>query len=428
MVETKNDPMVILRYKVATDYPYFSSLIFGLLVREVPDDSELQTFAVDKWLRLYYNKTMFTRCSPEELKAVLIHELEHVLREHHERGEHMDPKQFNLAGDMEINDDLEANFKVKLPEWCVFPKTYNLPDNKLAEWYYNNMPKGGGQGNGKCKGNCQKSAKGKQGKGQGQCNCPKDGEGKSDPTGGSCGSISGGSWSEGEPTDKNPGQSKVMKDFFKRDVAEKIVEASKNRGDVPAGLLRWAEEHLKNKIDWKKEFRSFIMKSINETISGMTDYTYQRVSRRQAAFKNIIIPGFQQPIINVAVIQDTSGSMSDSYISQSVAELNNILKVTRANVTFVSVDAEVGFIGRVTSTKKLPIVGGGGTDMCVGYKALEEQKHKPNLVICITDGYTPWPKQPIQGTANCIVVMYQGQKPTVDIPSWAKPLFVDVAE
>lgn len=431
MAESKTSPIVLLRYKISTDFPYFSSLTFGLILREVPEDSELKTFAVDKYMRMYYNPKMFEVCSPEQLKAIFIHELQHILREHHERGEHFEnQKLFNIAGDCEINDDLEANFKgLKLPEWAVFPKNYELPDDKIAEWYYNNLPKGAegddgeDEGEQKCNGTCKSgNPKGKPNK-NARCTCPHPPKGKE-----SCGSLKGGSWEEGEPTDKTPGHSKVMRDFYRKDTAEKIIEASKSRGDVPAGLVRWAQEHLRNKVDWKKEFRSFVLKKVNETISGMTDYTYQKMSRRQSAFPNVIVPGFHTPIINVAVIQDTSGSMSDTYLAQSVAELNNILKVVRANVTYVSVDAEVGFIGRVTNTTKLPMVGGGGTDMRVGYEALAKEKQKPNLIICMTDGYTPWPEAPIPGVNNCIVVLYEGVQPNVGAPDWAKVLYVDVKE
>lgn len=428
-METKTDPIVLLRFKCSALFPYFSSLLFGLILRKVKEDSELKTFAVDKYMRLYYNPIMFNFCSPDELLAVLIHELQHILRDHHERGEGFtDKKKFNFAGDMEINDDLTANFKgLKLPDWAVFPSIYNLPDDKLAEWYYNNMPEDydeGGSGE-KCSGNCGAADdKNKGKKTTKRCTCPSKAGNKGD----GCGSLSGGEWEEGEPSDTAPGHSKVMKDFYRKDTAEKIIEASKSRGDVPAGLVRWAEEHLTNKVDWRKEFRSFVLKKINETISGMTDYTYQKISRRQGSFPNVIIPGFHSPIITAAIIQDTSGSMSDKYISQCVAELNNILKTVRANVTFVSVDAEVGFIGRVTSTNKIPIVGGGGTDMRVGYDAIEKEKTKPNLIICMTDGYTPWPDKPIAGTNNCIVIMHSGNPPKLELPDWAKALYVNIED
>lgn len=421
MAATKTPALALVRFKAAVAYPYFSTIIFGLIPHEVEPDHAVKTFAVDAHMRLYYNPTMFDTCTQDELVGVLIHEINHVLRDHHGRGKLLNPELFNIAGDLEINDDIidEKNCGVTLPEWVITPKKYSLPNDQIAEWYYHKLLEKADKISVK-----ELANGGKEG------DKPVPG---SKPGGGSCGSIAHGGKDPHEVDDpndpNNPGHTEGMVDYYRKATAEEIQAHSKTRGNVPGYLERWAKNHLKPKVDWKKELRHTISTSIRNIASGMADFTRTKPSRRQASNFDFILPGFYQPQPTVGVIIDTSGSMSNKMIEQAIAETEAVLKTSRATLLLVSVDAEVHSIGEVKNVKDIKLSGGGGTDMRLGYKALNEGKKKPDLIICITDGYTPWPKEPNPRTKNIVcLTTRQGHGAESEVPKWAKVIWAESEE
>ncbi len=64
-------------------------------------------------------------------------------------------------------------------------------------------------------------------------------------------------------------------------------------------------------------------------------------------------------------------------------------------------------------------MGGGGTDLRVGLDAAQHQR--PDVVVVLTDGYTPWPEQaPKQG--RVVIVDLVGSQ---QFPEWAEVIRVD---
>jgi predicted metal-dependent peptidase len=314
---------------------------------------------------------------------------------------------------------------VKLPADHVEPSTFKLPNDKVVEYYFEELKKKKEKELDKLRKALEEAGYTPGAGNCGSCATGEDGEGE-DPFGGKDDSGNG----NGNST---PGHTKQMVDLHRKAVAEAIVaEASKSRGTMPGYLERWAKEHLRHKVDWKKELRAAVKASINDTIAGMVDYTYRKPNRRQMEGSKFVLPGFIQPIPKIAEITDTSGSMSEKYISQAHAETMAILKNTKAEILFVDVDAEVHFIGAIRDPKQIKYSGGGGTDMRVAYTALSEYKVKPNLVICITDGFTPWPEKEIPHTKNIVVLLHDPNTKPEDAmrnaPSWAKVIPVRVEE
>ena len=72
-----------------------------------------------------------------------MHEIEHVIRLHVPRFRDLAKtrpflkKKANIAMDLAVNCTIPHTF---LPEWVLFPKQFNLPDNETAEWYYAQFP------------------------------------------------------------------------------------------------------------------------------------------------------------------------------------------------------------------------------------------------------------------------------------------------
>ena len=235
------------------------------------------------------------------------------------------------------------------------------------------------------------------------------------PGAGRCGSCATGI-REGYEADESeaPGLSSIEQIALAEKVAKRILKASQNRGRVSAGWQRWANEKLKPKADWRRQLRSLISSSLRMK-SGANDYSYSLPNKRQSVYGDIRMPSLVQAIPTIAVIVDTSGSQNDRMISQALAEVENIIKSTGQKVHLISCDAKVHFSKQVSSIKGVKLLGGGGTDMKVGIKEALEAKLKPDVIIVITDGYTPWPIQ--QPKRTKIIAALTCSKA---VPSWIK--------
>src|SRR5262249_32109685 len=83
----------------------------------------------------------------------------------------------------------------------------------------------------------------------------------------------------------------------------------KQPGTVPAGLLRWAEEVLNPKVDWRAVLAAELRRAVAE-VCGAVDYSYRRPSRRASVTAPVVLPALRRPVPEVAVVCDTSGSMT----------------------------------------------------------------------------------------------------------------------
>lgn len=384
------------RYSLTRTHPYISSLLLSMNFIE---QQGLGTLGVDKYWRCYYDPAVFTMWTQRQLQGVLFHEANHLLRSHPERSEHFDDKEkMNIAEDMEINPDV-VECGLELPQGVMFPKMIGQPDGLLAEEYYHKIPKKkGGQ-------------QGKQGQGQGVAN-------------GRCGSCSGNP-NEGEEGAPKPGDgiSTAEQELIKRQVAKEIESQAKSRGNVPSGLKRWAEATLHPQVKWTKELASVCRRAMIE-VMGKVDRTFKRPSRVASALGGkIVMPGWKSYVPNVGLVQDTSGSMGEGDLAKSLAETKGVLQALGGNgfgVTYISVDCAVGTKKRVNSMSQIEMSGGGGTDMGVGLRAAEESKPRPDIVVVLTDGDTPWPSVP--PPFKVIVVLTSGDRP---VPEWSKKIVVN---
>ncbi len=402
------------RLKAAHVRPYLAAALFSLQFVEKPGLQKitLGPIATDEHWRCYYDPDTISGWPIDETFGVLIHEVAHLLRGHADRckagGFH--PIGFNIAGDLEINDDLLAE-DIKLPQGALEPKNLNLQDDQMAEWYYHQLEK-----------EAEKRAAGNGddgGEGQG-----KPGDDKQ-PGSGNCGSCADGQGKEYEDAVvEGQCMDKVEEELVKRKVAQDIKEHKKSTGKIPAHWDRWADEKIKRKVDWRRVLAASVRNSIART-TGMVDYSYCRPSRRQSAFKGVIIPTMVKPEPYIAIVVDTSGSMGQSELDQAMAEIDSVLKTVGASqgVQVLTVDAEVHGNRRVVSSRQVVLKGGGGTDMGVGLYAAKSLRPRPQIVIVLTDGYTPWPsKKPFPAR---VIVALTGRGGSC--PDWARRIDMEDA-
>lgn len=363
--------------------------------------------------------------------GVLLHELNHSLRSHADRfqnlGKHEDHKIWNIAADLEINDDLFEVFKMRESICCLPPncvkhdmwKELTFDEGKLAEEYYWQIKDKAEQQAQQQKpdwycGPCV------DGDGENGSSGDQDGEDGQDGQGSAQGSGNGqDSGKPGKIASETEGVSKAEQQIIKHKVAQEIRKHAKTRGNMPGGFQIWAEEILgPPQVPWQQVLSRLIRRSV-QLRPGSSIRTFKRLGRRtMASNMQVLYPSLRDPMPNVAIVQDTSGSMSPKDIGLALNEAEFVCKSIGAEVCFYSCDASVDSTkGRKTkSFQKIALTGGGGTDMRVGIDAAMNAQTKPDAVIVFTDAETPWPEQPFAGHTKLIIGRINSE---AACPEWA---------
>jgi predicted metal-dependent peptidase len=128
----------------------------------------------------------------------------------------------------------------------------------------------------------------------------------------------------------------------------------------------------------------------------------------------------------VAVVCDTSGSMTADLLALVLAEVEGLLRTLglARQVRILACDTAVGPAQRVSSARQVQLIGGGGTDMRAGIAAAAALRPRPAVTVVLTDGYTPWPAEQPKGMR--IVVGLIGPQAR-DAPPWARAVRVEAA-
>lgn len=302
---------------------------------------------------------------------------------------------------MEINDDLVANnLAIVSKEFSpIFPNNFGMHSGLTAEKYYEQLKKQVGEMKANCGSGCH---------GEKQPWEPQDKPDKG-------GDIKGEDSKEGNEMPE--GISEQEADLIRHDVARAI-----QAGSHPRGLPRWVEQELTPTVDWQKLFARHL-RAAGQVVAGCIDYTYTRPSRR--SWKPFVLPRMIAHQARVGIVMDTSGSMDKQLLEEALAEVKGIARAGNMDACIYFVDTEVGSKGKAGDANLArKVTGGGGTDMGVGIAAALDERPRPDIVVVLTDGYTPWPKTKpkvpvivgIVGITTGISNPYNQVAP----PSWAK--------
>lgn len=375
--------------------PYYASVLFRCPLIE---STTTPTLAVDRFWRIYVNPAFANRLGVTRLAAILIHEANHLIRHHHARADSVgvasaaEHERWNLAGDAEINDDLLADGLDLDPEEAIFPWTLQQPRDRVAEEYYRNLASD---------------------------------DDASRPT---CGSGAGGAGIDGE-LDGSDGQDgavgSVEARILRRQVAADVVGHARSH-EVPDGLLRWAHEILEPAVDWRRELSGALRAAV--VTAGLDDYSYRRFSRRNGADHRIRWPGSIHRMPRVAVVVDTSASMSDDDVARAFTEVHGILRsasVADDAIRLVTCDTVVAEDTVITDARRRRRIGRGGTDMRVGIARALAGRPRPDLIVVLTDGDTPWPQRRPPGVGVVVAVISDDPEAHLGAPGWARTIRVD---
>ncbi|MGB7979737.1 MAG: VWA-like domain-containing protein [Candidatus Nanopelagicales bacterium] len=196
-------------------------------------------------------------------------------------------------------------------------------------------------------------------------------------------------------TAEQGGLSAVAGAAIRRTVAISMRD-SVGQGSLPGQWQRWVEQVLDPIVDWRNVLHAAVRRGLGWA-HGHTDYTYTRISRRQAGAGPVILPALRRPVPRVGIVVDTSGSVDDGLLAQALGEIDGVLGtlgVPDPQVSVLAVDAAVQTVSAIRSARAIPLAGGGGTNMSLGIAAAQELRPRVEVIIVLTDGWTDWPARP----------------------------------
>jgi predicted metal-dependent peptidase len=446
------DALRAARFRAVRDYPYLAPALSRLRILSQPSPA-CPTIAVDRWWRIYWNADFVARFAkdPNDLNSynivalaqLFVHEVHHLLRFHWSRQGNRENNLWNIATDMEINDDINVSAVAPISP-PQLPQNYSLPTNLSAEEYYaalmqraqqqqqggqgddgegqgdgddsgQQQGQGGGQGQqqrqrqkGKGSGKDKQQQKGQEqgqgdnGDGNGDPNqnnqSGQDGQGQQEgqqegqqdnlkgnmDAHGSGASAQRGAW-ELDPNDPDEPGIENPEEVTK-EILREVVNLMRQQGVGCGELERLAEKVLTNKVPWEKVLRSTLNSIIAILRHGQEDYSYALPSRRQPPDPRIIYPALVGGRLTGLVVVDTSGSMGAKDIGAALVQVKDIVEKAGIDVVVAAGDWDVQRVTEVkeqVNWRKLEqvLVGGGGTSMPRVVKgALEKVKEAKKQV------------------------------------------------
>lgn len=357
--------------QIVLDHPFFASI---LLRRQLIKDDSIPTLAVDAKGRIYYNEKFVESLTVPQVVWGLCHEVGHVIGQHAVRRGTRNPRKWNYAGDAWINDTL-TDAKVGDP----IPNCVDMPGSKndTVENIYANLPEGdcgGGQGGDQS----------------------GDGNGGFPAPGGTGEDIIYGDGQNGGKQ-LTPDEIREIEGEIKVQIAE-AAQAAKMRGKLSGKLAEIVADLLDVKTPWYEILEKHCTARVQQGQS------WRRPNKR---FVDAYLPSMDKlPQMGELVVQiDVSGSISRQELAYYNGHLSRIIEQCRpSKVHAIYVDTAVQRHDEFEcgDEVKLEFYSGGGTDMPVGFDYLAEQGIEPDVMVILTDGYTPFGDDPGYPVVWCI--------------------------
>lgn len=348
-------------------HPFFLIPLSHLTFLET---DKLPTLGVTDSGKVFVNPQFAASLTDRQLAGGICHEIMHLVLQHTGRLGSRERFRWNVATDFAINGAL-AQMGIELPDGALMPPYGDL---RTAEEYYeavdpDDMPE----------------QLGSIGRG---CGVTPDEDGDQDGSGGQ-----GDEPGEGEEPGSGTGQgSKPGTDW--EIVAHQAQAAA--RGTASMQALGPLLQPKPAAISWRTMLRATLNRVAASGGRDMQSAT--RRNRRSPA--GVILPGWISHRPSVAIVIDSSGSMSDDMLTRAVAESRAIGEASGCRIFLALHDSACYFAGWI-DTKGAPerlsrlMNHRGGTDAEPAYERVGEERARFDVLIHLTDGELgPWPALP----------------------------------
>lgn len=362
--------------------------------------TRLKLINADEWCstaatdgrNFYYNTRFIKMLRPREVEFLFGHEILHCIYDHFGRRGDRDPQLWNIAADYCNNADLKRHrvgeFITSVP--CLYDAKY---EGMSAEEVYDDLYE-----------NAEKI----------DINDLID-QLLDDHMEGEGGEGEGDNQANGRPN-LSPEERQRIRDEIK----EAMISAAQtcDAGNLPAGVRRVIQELTEPKLDWRELLRMQLESTIK------SDYTWLRSSRK-GWHVDAVMPGMRTTdAIDIAVMIDMSGSISDRQGRDFVSEIKGIMESFEEYRIYVGTfDTEVYNVCEYTSDNleditEYELKGGGGTDFDCIFNYLKDQEIEPKKLVVFTDGY-PCGSWGDPNYCDTVWVIHGNKTPAVPFGTWA---------
>lgn len=369
------EKLITARIALLLKAPFFGNLATRLKLENA--DDWCPTAATDG-RKFYYNSEFINKMPTKQVEFLMGHEVLHCVYDHMGRRGERDPKLWNIADDYCVNQDLlDQRIGEKIPVGLYDTKYKGWSAEEVYDDLYKNATKI--DINALIKQLLDEHLDGDDGDGKDDGTNPGGGEGDTDAKGAGAEGGAG----------KRPSLSEAEKKAIRDEIKEAVMAAAQtvSAGSLPAGVKRLIKDLSAPQLDW----RTLLQQQIQSTMR--TDYTWQRASRKGWDM-DAVMPGSDwDKEIDICVIIDASGSMSDSMLRDIKSEVKGIMEsYTSFRLHLWSFDTEV-YNDTVFTAENLDDImdwemgGGGGTSFECNWTFMRENEIVPKKLVMFTDGY-----------------------------------------
>jgi predicted metal-dependent peptidase len=316
----------------------------------------------------YYNSRFIKMLRPKEIEFLFGHEVLHCVYDHFGRRGDRDPQLFNIANDYCVNADLikhRVGEKITSVPCLHNPKYDGMSSEEIYDILY------------------EKAEKIDIGKLLDQM---IDEHLDGDDDGGS-GDRDGDGDQEGKGRPRlTPEERQQIKDEIKEAMLAAAATVD-GAGNLPAGVKRLIQELTEPQMNWRELLRMQLESTIK------SDYTWMRTSRK-GWHMDAVMPGMKvDPMIDIAVALDASGSISEKMLKDFLGEIQGIMDSFPAyRIHVFTFDTEAYNPAQYDSDNlddicDYEVKGGGGTDFDAIYNYLKAEEIEPKRLVVFTDGY-----------------------------------------
>jgi predicted metal-dependent peptidase len=342
----------------------------------------------------YYNSRFIQMLRPKEIEFLFGHEVLHCVYDHFGRRGNRDPQLFNIANDFAVNADLikhRVGEKITTVPCLHDPKYDGLSSEEIYDLLYEKADK-------ISLGDLMDKLIDEH----------LDGEGDGD------------SDSDGDKEGKGrPKLSDADRQAIRDEIKEAMLAAAATAdgaGNIPAGVKRLIQELTEPKMNWRELLRMQLESTIK------SDYTWMRASRK-GWHMDAVMPGMKlDPMIDIAVALDASGSISEKMLKDFLSEIQGIMDSFPAyRIHVVTFDTEAYNPAQYNSENlddicDYEVKGGGGTDFDCVFNYLKENEIEPKRLVMFTDGY-PFGSWGDENYTDTVVILHGT---TTIVPPWGQ--------
>ena len=394
-LEAIQQRLATARTHLILDKPFLGALVLRLPL-VAADKKWCKTTATDS-RKLYYNPEYIAQLDISETEFMLAHEALHCGLTHFARRDNRTKWRWDIACDYAINPILidegltppfgslyDRHFRDMTAEEiypCLDKKMYDQP---LDQHVYDAEESDGGEGQGDGSMPGQDQQTNKQGE------VTEKGGGKN-----AQGKVGGKAEADSDPGGAQrpkplTGEERMTQSTQWQQRLAGAAQQAMQAGKLSGALARLVDDLLQPSLPWRMLLARYL------SYIAHNDYSYMRPSTRREG--EAIYPSLRSTEVNVVIVLDISGSITDAEIGEFLSEIDAIKGQLQARIVLLACDAALAedspWIFEPWEEVKPPrdFKGGGGTSFCPPFDWLAQQDIQPDLMVYFTDAEGIFPE------------------------------------